>query len=224
MTYLSHKGYTPMNKKFLSILLLCTAALVTGLVHAEGIKGDAPAKDAAKVATKAPEAPKHTLKAGVVSATDIMMGTEIGQSANKRIDTKRMDMMTKLQKEADDVKKLEDTFKAKMSTMSEASKRDEAVKIESRKQEIELKNKQFMQELQVAAQKEMEDLGVQFDEAVRKTAKELNLDILFEKESGRIVFASEAVNVTESVKVAMNAQHKTTQVASAAKAPAKATA
>lgn len=186
-----------MNKTFLSILLLSTVAVA----HAE--------------------VPVKQLKAGVVSATDIMMGTNIGQDANKRIDTKRMDMMNKLQKEADEVKKLEDTLKAKMSTMSESSKRDEVAKIESRKQEIELKNKQYMQELQLAAQKEMEDLGQEFDKAVQKIAKDMNLDILFEKESGRIVFASDAVNVTESVKVAMNAQHKTTQVASAAKAPAK---
>lgn len=125
-----------MNKNFLSILLLCTAAIA----HA-----DAPGKH---------------LKAGVVSATDIMMGTEIGQNANKRIDAKRLDMMNKLQKEAAEVQKLEDGYKARMTTMSETSKREEAVKIESRKQEIELKNKQYMQELQVAAQKEMEDLRI----------------------------------------------------------------
>lgn len=210
-----------MNKKFLSILLLCTAALVIGLVNAEGIKGDAPAKDAAKVTTKASETAKQPLKAGVVSATEIMMGTNIGKDANARIDTKRMDMMTKLQKEGEEVKKLDDNLRAKATTMSEASKRDETAKIEGRRQELELKNKQFMQELQLAAQKEMEDLGIEFDKAVQRIAKELNLDILFEKESGRIVFASEAVNVTESIKVAMNSQYKTTQVA-AAKSPAKA--
>jgi|GEM_PF-2103864 Skp family chaperone for outer membrane proteins len=214
-----------MNKKFLSILLLCTAALVIGLVNAEGIKGDAPAKDAAKVTTKASETAKQPLKAGVVSATEIMMGTDIGQNANKRIDTKRVDMMNKLQKEGAAITEAENTLKAKASTMSESSKRDELAKIESRRQELELKNKQFMQELQLAAQKEMEELGIEFDKAVQMIAKELKLDILFEKESGRIVFASEAVNVTESVKLAMNAQYKQpTQVASATKAPAKATA
>lgn len=189
-----------MNKKFLSVLLLCTAAVAYA------------------------EAPVRTLKAGVVSATDIMMNTDLGKEANGFIEKEREKSMKTLQTRAQAIEKKQKELEAKASTMSAESQRKLSLEIANLKQELELDNKKFMQELQLAAQTEMEKLGAEFDKAVQKVAKELNLDILFEKESGRIVFAAEGLNVTESVKVAMNSQHKATQVASAAKASAKATA
>ncbi len=204
-----------MNKKFLSILLLSTVALVNA---------DTPAKDAAVVAPKHNETAKQQIKVGVVSATDIMMGTDAGKEANARIDAKRVSSMGELEKDAKVIRDAEEKLRAKASTMSAESQRAEATKIEQNKQDLELKNKKFMQDLQLAAQTEMEKLGQEFDEAVRLVAKESKVDLMFEKESGRIIFAADNLNVTESVKVAMNTGHKATQVASAAKAPAKANA
>lgn len=196
-----------MNKKFLSILLLSTAALVSGIAHAD-----------------AQTAPAKQLKVGVVSATDIMMGTDAGKEANSFIEKEREKSMKTLQTRAQAIEKKQKELEAKASTMSAESQRKLNLEIANLRQELELDNKKFMQELQLAAQTEMEKLGQEFDKAVQQVAKQSKADLIFEKESGRIIFAAEGLNITESVKVAMNAEHKTTQLASAAKAPAKATA
>lgn len=207
-----------MNKKFLSILLLSTAALV--------MYADTPAKDARVVAPKASETAKEPLKVGVVSATQIMMETDNGMEASKVIEDKRNGYMKQAQSRATDIEKKAKEFEVKVSsgTMSADSQRTESTKLANLKQELELDQKKWMQDLQLDAQREMENLGKHFDTAVQQVAKSTHADLVFEKESGRIVFAADHLNITDSVKVAMNTEHKATKLASAKKDQAKATA
>ena len=74
-----------------------------------------------------------------------------------------------------------------------------------------------MKALQADAQTAMEDLGKNFDKAVTKIAQETKTDLIFEKESGRIVYANPELDLTKKVKVSMNADFKATQVAAAKK-------
>jgi Skp family chaperone for outer membrane proteins len=205
-----------MNKniKALSlVLLLSSAAFVTVVVHAE------PLKPAAAVTHKAAEAgAKHApLNVGVVSATEIMVETQEGKDASKSIDAKRQKYMMLAQAGAEEIAKEQKELDAKASTMSAESQRKQATKIANLKTDLDNNQKKWMQDLQLDAQAEMEKLGKNFDTAIQKIAKETKVDLVFEKESGRIVFAADHLSLTDSVKVAMNADYKATQVASAKK-------
>jgi Skp family chaperone for outer membrane proteins len=190
------------SKKALS-LLLTSAAFVTVITHA-AVQSNV----------------------GFVSATEIMMGTEQGKNANKRIEDERERSSKILQTRAQAIEKKQKDLEAKASTISRETQQKLSLEIASLRQELELDNKKFMQELQLSAQSEMEKLGAEFDKAVQRVAKEGNFDAIYELESGRPVFVADHLKKTDLVKTAMNSDFKATQVASAKKdaAPAKATA
>lgn len=153
----------------------------------------------------------------VVSAQDLMMTADSAKEASAKIEKQRQDYSVDLQKRAEDLQKREKDLQTKSSTMSQESIRKESMEIANLKQDLENDQKKLMQQLQADAQVEMEKLSKEFDKAVQKVAKDTKADLILEKETGRIVFANEKLNITDSVKVAMNDAHKTTQVASAKK-------
>jgi Skp family chaperone for outer membrane proteins len=208
-------------KTFSLVLLLSSVAFVTVVTQA-----DAP-KQATAATAKATEI-KHsdlnksleTLKVGVVSATEIMLDTDLGKEASKKVDTKRQEYMKIAQLNAQDIEKKEKELVAKAPTMSAESQRKQSMEIANLKQDFELNQKKWTAELQDIAQGEMEKLGKDFDGAVREVAQKTKSDLVFEKESGRIVYAAEHLNLTDSVKVAMNNNFKATQTASVKKTTA----
>lgn len=152
----------------------------------------------------------------VVSAQDIMAGTDLAQEASKTVESKRMEYMKQAQSRAQEIEKKEKDLSAKAATMSTDAQRKEAKIIADLRQDLESDQKKWMQELQLDAQSEMERLGQQFDAAVQKVAQEKKADLVFERESGRIVFAAPELMMTDDIKTAMNAEYKT-QLASAKK-------
>lgn len=200
-----------MNKNIqtLSLVLLLSSAALT--IQADAIK--------TAVINKPVETALKTsgLNVGVVSATEIMMDTNIGKDASKAIDDKRQTYMKQIQADAQDIEKKEKDLMAKASTMSADSQRKQSLEIENAKKALELKNQNLMKDLQADAQTAMENLGKNFDKAVTQVAQATKADLIFEKESGRIVFAADHLNITNSVKTAMNNDYKATQVASAKK-------
>jgi len=180
-----------MNKSIKALSLVLSSAVLVTVSHAENI--------------------------GVVEATKIMSDTLLGKQASDVINDKRLGYAKIAETRMKAINDKKEKARASASTMSEASRQKLALEISNLEQELELDNKKWMQDLQLEAQNEMEKLGKEFDKAVQKIAKETKADLIFEKESGRIVFAADHLNVTDSIKVAMNTEHKATQVASVKK-------
>jgi Skp family chaperone for outer membrane proteins len=207
------------NIKTLSlVLLLSTVALVTVVSQADAPKPATPATTkAAEVKHSDLNKPIESLKVGVVSATEIMIDTDLGKDASKKVDTKRQEYMKIAQVNAQDIDKKEKELVAKAPTMSAESQRKQSMEVANLKQDFDLNQKKWTAELQEIAQGEMEKLGKDFDQAVQQIAQESNIDMMFEKESGRIVYANPKFDMTKHVKVSMNNNYKATQTAAAKK-------
>ena len=129
-------------------------------------------------------------KIGFVESFAIMGDCQEGQKARKEIEAKRDAAGREIQDESKKYEKVKNDYIAKSSTMSDAARIKEEKQL--MKMENELKNLvgEKEEELKVDMQIATENLAQSLDATVAKLAKNENLDIVFDKITGRAMYVS----------------------------------
>ena len=171
---------------------------------------------------------------GFVDSFAIMGDCQEGQKARKEIEAKRDLASNEIQEESKKFEKLKNEYVSKSTTMSDVA-REKAEK-QLMKTEREIKNlvAEKEEELKIEMQMATETLAQGLDAGVAKLAENENLDVVFDKMTGRAMYVSEKfdftnkaiqeVNKDYEVKLAHNKQSETAlkmadNKAAAAKAP-----
>jgi len=185
-----------MNKKVLSLALLLSVAMAPAVLAETNI---------------------------MVVSSQGCMDTEFGRGKMKEMELKQEGVRKELEVAAKKFEEAQKTAQAKASTMSAESQRKTAMELDAQKRSVENLNKDKQQELQVFAQGIMEEFSANVQKNLEVAAKEANASIVFD-ETGRMVYiAPEFIkknDLTDKVKIAMNTDHKATQVAKATPAAA----
>jgi len=171
---------------------------------------------------------------GFIDSFAIMGDCQEGQKARKEIESKR-DMATReIQDESKRFEKSKSDYISKSTTMSDSAREKEEKQL--MKMERDLKNllAEKEEEIKIDMQLATENLAQSLDAGVAKLAKNENLDVVFDKMTGRAMYVSEKfdftaqtikeVNKNYEVKLAQNnKQIETTRVADNKAAAPKAT-
>ena len=156
---------------------------------------------------------------GFVDSFAIMGDCQEGQKARKEIEAKRDLASNEIQEESKKFEKAKSDYVSKSTTMSDAA-REKAEK-NLMKMERDIKNfvAEKEEELKMDMQIATENLAQELDSGVTKLAKNENLDVVFDKMTGRAMYVSEKfdftkqaikeVNKNYEVKLAQNKQAET---------------
>jgi len=133
---------------------------------------------------------------GFIDSFAIMGDCQEGQKARKEIEAKR-DMATKeIQDDSKRFEKAKADYMSKSTTMSDSAREKEEKQL--MKMERDLKNlvAEKEEELKIDMQLATESLAQSLDAGVAKLAKNENLDVVFDKMTGRAMYVSEKFDFT----------------------------
>ena len=225
-----------MKNNMITTTAFCITLLTVSFSNAEDkavtvAKKDTPAPAKTTVAPKKESSPQ----AQTLSATDIILDKQInmgfvesftvmgegnsGVDERHNIEEKRNFATQEIQEESKQFEKAKADYVAKSTTMTDTAREKEEKKLI--KMERELKNlvAEKEEELKLDMQLATETLARELEVAVAQLAKEENLDVVFDKMTGRAIYVSEKldytakaikeVNKNYEIKLAQNKQNKT---------------
>lgn len=217
-----------MKKQIITATTLCTI-LFGNVINAETPTQLAVKKDTPKAITTVADVMADSnvvveIAMGFIDSFAIMGDCQEGQKARKEIENKR-DVATKeIQDDSKRFEKAKSDYMSKSTTMSDAAREKEEKQL--MKMERDLKNlvAEKEEELKIDMQMATENLAQSLDAGVAKLAKNENLDVVFDKMTGRAMYVSEKfdftneaikeVNKNYEIKLAQNnKQTETTKVA-----------
>lgn len=196
-----------MKKNIITATAFC-AVLLNNSINAE-TQSTAKPKTISSVADVMGDS-KVTIDAaiGFVESFAIMGDCQEGQKARKEIEAKRDLAGKEIQDESKKYEKAKNDYISKSTTMSDAARIKEEkqlIKIEN-----ELKNlvAEKEEELKIDMQMATENLAQSLEASVAKLAKNENLDIVFDKMTGRAMYVSNKFDYTDKAIKEMNKDYE----------------
>jgi outer membrane protein len=166
----------------------------------------------------------------IIDSFAVMGECSQGQKARKEIEAKRDLASQEIQEESKKIEKAKNEYVAKATTMSDAAREKSEKNL--LKMERDLKNmiSEKEEELKLDMQMATEKLAQELDEGVATLAQEQNVDVVFDKMTGRAVYVSnkfdftnqaiQTVNKNYEMKLAQNKKNESaTKVVENKKAP-----
>lgn len=141
---------------------------------------------------------KLTLDAtiGFVDSFAIMGDCQEGQKARKDIESKRDVASAEIQEESKKFEKAKSDYISKSTTMSDAAREKEEKKLVKMERELKSLVAEKEEDLKADMQAATETLAQALDAGVAKLAKNENLDVVFDKMTGRAMYVSEKFDFT----------------------------
>ncbi len=221
-----------MNNRMITATTLCVTLIATSFTHAEDKGATVVKKDTSLVKT-APVTAKNLSAADVMGDRNITIDATIafvesftimgecqeGQHARQEIEHKR-DLATQdIQEESKKFEKAKTDYMAKATMMSDAAREKEEKKLMKLEREIKTLVAEKEEELKLDMQAATELLAQGLEAGVAKLAKNENLDVVFDKMTGRAIYVSEKFDYTTKaikevdknyeIKLAQNKQAET---------------
>ena len=142
-----------------------------------------------------------------VETFTVMGEGETGQIARKEIESKRDLATQEIQEESKKIEKSKNEYVSKATTMSDAAREKEEKKLI--KMERDLKNlvAEKEEELKLDMQIATEKLAQEMEVAVIELAQQENIDIVFDKMTGRAIYVSDSFDFTDKVIKRVNEKH-----------------
>ncbi len=178
------------------------------------------AQDKKLTATRVLGAPdvKVDAKIGFVDTFQVMGTSQQGQKARKDLEKKREELSNGIQKDEEKIKQAMVEYKSKATTLSEEARGKEEKKLIKMERDYKNNIQESEDELKIDMQKKTELLARESDEGIIKMAQQENLDVVFDKMTGRAVyvsnefdFTSKAINVVDKNYEVKLAQSKKAQ-------------
>ena len=198
-----------MKNRVLLVTGLCVG-LLSGVVVAEDKNAimQAAKKELNATQMMSDDAMKLDANVRFVETFTVMGEGDSGQLYRKEIEMKR-DMATQaIQEESKKIEKAKNEYVSKATTMTDAAREKEEKKL--LKMDRDLKNmvSEKEEELKLDMQIATETLVQEMEVAVTELAKQENIDIVFDKMTGRAIYVSEEFDVTDKVIKRVNKNHQ----------------
>lgn len=156
---------------------------------------------------------------GFVDSFAIMGDCQEGQKARKEIESKRDLASNEIQEESKKFEKAKNEYVSKSTTMSDSAREKSEKQLMKAERDIKNLVAEKEEELKIDMQMATETLAQGLDAGVAKLAKNENLDVVFDKMTGRAMYVSDKfdftnkaikeVDKTYEVKLAQNKQAET---------------
>jgi Skp family chaperone for outer membrane proteins len=141
---------------------------------------------------------------GFVESFAVMGDCQEGLKARKEIEAKRDLAGREIQDESKKFEKAKNDYISKSTTMSDAARAKEEKQLIRMEQEIKNLVAEKEEELKLDMQVATENLAQNLEASVTKLAKNENLDIVFDKMTGRAMYVSDKFDYTDKAIKEMN--------------------
>jgi Skp family chaperone for outer membrane proteins len=223
-----------MKKNILTTTAFCVTIISTSFTTAEDKASVAMVKKDTQIKTIAsketPESQKLSA-ADFISEKDITLDITVkfiealtvmgegdpGLEQRQALEAKRNLSSQEIQEESRDFEKAKNDYIAKSTTMSDPAREKEEKKLVKMERDIKNLVAEKEDELKLDMQLATETLARELETAVAQLAKEENIDVVFDKMTGRAIYVSEKLDYTAQAidRVNKNHQVKLAQLAKA---------
>jgi len=139
---------------------------------------------------------KVDAKIGFVDTFQVMGTSQQGQKARKDLEQKREELSSDIQQDEKKIQQAMVEYKSKATTLSEEARGKEEKKLIKMERDYKSKIQDSEDELKIDMQKKTELLARESDEGIIKMAQQENLDVVFDKMTGRAVYVSDEFDFT----------------------------
>lgn len=186
-----------MNNRVITATALCATLMAAQFSHAED-KNSSVTVVAKKTTTQ-----KQPLSIAVESYT-IMGDSEKGQLKRQEIEAKRDLAQEEIQAEAKEFEKVKNNYMAKATTMSDAAREKEEKKLIKMERDLKSLAAEKEEELKLDMQLATESLAKDLEISITRLAQNNNIDIVFDKMTGRAIYVSPEFDYTKQALEEMN--------------------
>lgn len=171
-----------------------------------GLSGSLMAIEEASQAPKASVilSEKSDLNIKFINSFDAMRVSKAGQDATKDLDKKRKELTEDIQKEEQKITAAVNDFKSKSATLSQSAREKEEKSLRTMETNYKTKFEESKYDLELTMQKSTEALAKDVEKAAKIIAERDKLDAVVDAVTGRVIYAAEKVNVTDSIIKAMD--------------------
>lgn len=202
-----------MKNRMITVTSLCVVLMSNTLSKAEDKNKSVVAKattthsfSATDIASDSSMMPD--LAIGFIDSFAIMGECEEGQKARKEIEAKRDLASQEIQEESKRLEKAKNDYVGKSTTMSDAAREKEEKQLMKKDRELKSlvaeKEEELKSEMQVAT----EALAQSLDAGVVELAKKENLDVIFDKMTGRAMYVSPEFDYTDKAIKKVNEKYE----------------
>ncbi|MBS1987115.1 OmpH family outer membrane protein [Candidatus Dependentiae bacterium] len=160
---------------------------------------------------------EHVIKIRVINSAEVMQVSEVGKQEGEKMKALEKGLREGIDKKQQQVRKAEADLQAKASTLSPAAADKEKNKLLAMGLELETLAKTSEAEFKDAYQRAAETLFNETRQAVMEVAKQQDLDLVFDGNTGQLMYASDNALITNDIVKAMDKNFNKTQKAPAPK-------
>jgi Skp family chaperone for outer membrane proteins len=202
-----------MKNRMITVTSLCVVLMSSTLSNAEDKNQSVSTKTTANKSLSASEIAGDSslmpdLAIGFVDSFAIMGECEEGQKARKEIEAKRDFASQEIQEESKKLEKSKSDYISKSTMMSDSAREKEEKQLMKKDRELKAfvaeKEEELKSEMQVAT----EALAQSLDAGVVELAKKEDLDVIFDKMTGRAMYVSPKFDYTDKAIKKVNEKYE----------------
>lgn len=147
-------------------------------------------------------------KLGFVDMQSAILQTDQGKSAKSNIEKQAESKRKDLQKQQDELKKMEEALHAESGVQSEEVKMQKQRDFGTKLQNFKMSQINFEQEIRNKEMQETQKIYKNLSEVIEEIAKKKSFDMVFEKGAGALLYASKIDDLTSEVVKRYNEKYK----------------
>lgn len=151
------------------------------------------------------------VKIAVLDTRRVMQDSLEGKAEIKKIEALEASETKKIEAEAKKIEALQKDVQAKLSTMSEAAIKKAQIDMETKQGELKVQIKTAENKINNEKQEIIGSLGKKAEASITTLAEAKKLDIVFDKSTGSVVYASGKAEITDEVMADMNKKYAVAQ-------------
>lgn len=148
------------------------------------------------------------LRLGYVDMQAAILQTEEGKAAKSKIEKEAEDKRKDLLNQQGELKKLDEEMQAQSAVLSEEVKVTKQKELQTKYQGFRNAQMAFEQEVRQKEMQETQKIFQNLSKVIDDVAKKKNLDLVFERGAGALLYASKIEDITPEVVSAYNSKHK----------------
>lgn len=160
------------------------------------------------MASSAAYAQKKMPSIAYLDMQSAILQTEEGKAAKGKIEKEAEEKRNSLVSQQNELKKLDEELQAQSGILSEDAKATKQRDFQSKVQNFRTAQMSFEQEVRGKEMQETQKIYQKLIQVVNEVAKKRNVDLVFERGAGALLYASSAEDITKEVTEAYNKKYK----------------
>ena len=145
------------------------------------------------------------MRVAVIDVNKVLSSSVAGKAASARLKQLQEEKMARAQKLDDEIRQLDNDINTKKISLSEEKLADMTKQLSDKKIAMQRFAQDADRELQEARDRVMQDLNTKIMPVVDKIGKEMGLAAIFNKFESGLIYASDAIDITDHVIKEFNA-------------------